>query len=67
MFVVTDHGGEGTSHSGATPPMQTIPIGAVGPSELSLPEDPTHMDTAPTVLDWMGVAERERDGVSWLR
>lgn len=69
ILLVTDHGGEGTSHSGGTPEMRTIPMAVVGgglPAGGDAPAETNHMDTAPTVLDWLGVPYEGLTGRSWL-
>lgn len=58
VVVVTDHGGDGTSHGFPFEGTLNIPlvVAADGVSPGALPEEGlTHMDVAPTVLSWMGV------------
>jgi len=57
LFVlVTDHGGEGTSHGARNAINQTIPLLFVRPGMTPATlADASHMDVAPTVLRYLGV------------
>ncbi|MCB9682265.1 MAG: alkaline phosphatase family protein [Alphaproteobacteria bacterium] len=66
VALVTDHGGLGTGHSGATPPMRTIPLAMTADrGTLTLPATPSQMDVAPTARAWLGLADAATDGTSW--
>lgn len=57
IVLTTDHGGAGTSHGALDDDNRRIWFVAAGPSitEETLPAGVSHMDTAPTVLRWLGV------------
>ncbi len=57
VVLVTDHGGEGTSHGAQNLPNQRIPFvfaGSTVPIGQLLGDPVTHMDVAPTVLAHLG-------------
>ncbi|MBL8682772.1 MAG: alkaline phosphatase [Myxococcales bacterium] len=59
LFVLTtDHGGRGTTHGPLDDDNRRIWFVASGPSitPATIAAGASHMDTAPTVLDWLGVA-----------
>jgi predicted AlkP superfamily pyrophosphatase or phosphodiesterase len=68
LVVATDHGGEGTGHGPRDAANRTIPLIVVyadaEPGEL--PPGASHLDVAPTVLDWFGLDVSGLDGVSRL-
>lgn len=68
VALVTDHGGVGTGHGPRFPDTETIPVAVCPPTPPGavLPEAPTHMDVAPSALDWLGVAYDGLDGTSWV-
>ena len=71
IVVTSDHGGQGTSHGCMEPDCQTIPLifaGASISTETFGDGASSHMDIAPTVLDFLGLNPDEHvyDGVSWI-
>lgn len=66
VVLCTDHGGLGTDHSERSADTETIPLGVIG-GELGVPANPSHLDVAPTVLDWLGVGYEGLAGESWDR
>ncbi len=57
VIVVTDHGGEGTSHGAMDADCQTIPWLVWGDAVPAAPLDSAnHMDTAPTALAGLGIS-----------
>ncbi|MCA9571330.1 MAG: alkaline phosphatase family protein, partial [Myxococcales bacterium] len=69
MVLVTDHGGEGTSHGLPDAANRTIPLGVVAPRVAQDEADllgASQLDVAPTILTWLGVEIGETAGSSWI-